>query len=349
MTWQQAWFASSTTGWLAGRSCQAASGAQPSLPPVCTGVILKTTTGGESWQLQYRGPVDIVQLQFAGTADGWALGDEGQGCPNSSCRSVLLRTRDGGGQWSSIATPLRYLSALAFTSPASGWLIGADCAEGQGAAACPLKLLRTDDDGVTWQVVALPATGMVTSLGFSHPSSSDGWVVVTDAVPGAAHLLVSHDAGKGWRVLPDPENGFTQALFFRTSREGWLLIGGQPGAGNQEKKLFFTSNGGESWTERAQTPLLGQQGIRQPGGLLMGGYVGQVFFSTAAQGWIASPRGGLLHSSDGGRHWSAVALDRGRSFEQVHFLNVQLGWALRLRKLWVTRDGGNVWQPVPLP
>ena len=246
-------------------------------------------------------------------------------------------------------TPLRHLSALAFVSPASGWLIGTDCTEKQDTARCPLKLLRTNDGGATWQIVALPVTGTVTSLGFSHPSSSDGWVVVTHAVPGGIHLLVSYNAGKSWRVLLDPGNGFTQALFFRTPREGWLLVGSQPGAGNQEKKLFYTSNGGERWTELAQTPRFGPQGIRQPGGLLMSGYVGQLFFSTATQGWIASPRGGLLHSHDGGRTWSAMALDRGRSFEEVHFLNAQLGWALRLRKLWMTRDGGSTWQPVPLP
>jgi photosystem II stability/assembly factor-like uncharacterized protein len=85
-------------------------------------------------------------------------------------------------------------------------------------------------------------------------------------------------------ALPVP-NG---SLDFITPAEGWML-GSQNSDFQAPKELFYTTDGGQSWTSLAQG--------------LMGN---QVYFTDPLNGWIAS--GGyadspLLRTTDGGVTW----------------------------------------------
>jgi photosystem II stability/assembly factor-like uncharacterized protein len=265
-----------------------------------------------------------------------------------------MGTTDGGQHWEDVYTTPLALVQLAFTGASEGWLLGGQCSQPNSDSACAWQLLKTSDGGRSWRASPLPVrSGYIAgsyATDLAHPTVADGWVAVTTGGLGKATLLASHDGGKSWQTLPDPGVDFQQRLFFRTSQQGWLLAGGGPGAGNQTKELFGTSDGARTWTRLAWTRGMGERGEPGDHGLPLGGYVGQVVFSSAQDGWIASPRGPLLHSVDAGKTWQPAPI-AANFFVDVQFADARLGWALSTAPagLWATDDGGQTWHAVTLP
>lgn len=259
-----------------------------------------------------------------------------------------MGTDDGGRHWTDLSTtPLR-LVELAFTSPSQGWLLALRCGDANQAGPCAAHVLVTADSGHTWRDTMLPLQARDVDL--SHPTATDGWVAASLGAPSQPPLIASHDSGRAWQPLPNPGPGFEQRVFFRDAKQGWLLAGGEPGAGAQMKELFGTVDGGHTWTKLAWTGGFGQPGSVGTGGLPAGGYVGQVVFPTAQDGWIASPRGALLHSADGGKTWHPAAIDA-HFFSAVGFVTAQVGWAVSVEgpAVWLTGDAGRTWRAGALP
>lgn len=351
----QLWLANATQGWLTGVRCQEESPATPDAnqnvptpaPARCQGLIESTSDGGKTWHEQYQGDVQPSAIQFVGTQTGWMIGAKGAQCLDDNCPSALLRTTDGGAHWTSIYTTWLRLTDVDFTSPTEGWLLGQACATNENRSDCPWHLLVTDDGGETWRDSVVSIQGYI--LDVDHPTTWDGWITAS-TVAGGAQIIATHDDGRTWQALPDPSPklAWDQLLFFRTPKEGWLLATGQPAAGSQMKELYGTTDGGRTWTRLATTGVITDQQTAKPHGLPLGGYAGPMVFSTASNGWIASPRGGLLHSTDGGKTWDAPTVPD-HYFVGVHFADSDHGWALSLHGLWATSDGGKNWHQVALP
>jgi photosystem II stability/assembly factor-like uncharacterized protein len=79
---------------------------------------------------------------------------------------------------------------------------------------------------------------------------------------------------------------------------------GQPGAGQQEKALYRTRDGGKTW--RACAAAVTWPRMRVHGGLSTSGYAGAPDFAPNGFGVLAMFRGALYVSRDGGLHWSTV-------------------------------------------
>ncbi|HVC33044.1 MAG TPA: hypothetical protein VNL16_05995 [Chloroflexota bacterium] len=348
------WLTDAQHGWLTGVSCQQPltpprrAGAAPPPQPLCQGVIEGTNDGGQIWHEAYRGEVQVGQIQFVGFQAGWAIGEKGATCPDLSCPNVLLQTTDRGAHWTEAYTTRLTDPTVAFTSPTAGWLLGQSCG-GNLPTGCVGHLLATTDGGQTWHEVTLPERSP--ALAFAHPTAADGWLAVSHDRASAAHLLVTHDGGRTWRTLPEPAGnlGFAQTLFFRTPSDGWLLAAGQPAAGSQQKQVYQTTDGGVSWTKRAASAAWGQAGSKDQG-IPTGGYVGPMLFTTDQDGWIASPRGSLLHSTDAGQTWQPATISS-NSFSDVSFASPSVGWALSGEGpgLWATGDGGKSWRELREP
>ena len=150
---------------------------------------------------------------------------------------------------------------------------------------------------------------------------------------------------------------YGQAIFFLTPEKGWLLVGGQPSAGNQPKELFSTTDGGMTWTHLSGSlsrPLSGGEGE-----LGTAGYIGTLIFTSDQEGWLALAHVALMHTTDGGKHWTAslsAAEDRGDPSTAVHFVDARRGWTMtdyylptKRQTLWTTSDGGAIWQELSLP
>lgn len=77
-----------------------------------------------------------------------------------------------------------------------------------------------------------------------------------------------------------------------------------------------------------------------------------VSFVDEREGWAVGHGGVVLHTADGGRHWTLQRsdLERDQPLLAVHFFDARHGVAVGLWSLvLVTQDGGGSWQSVTLP
>lgn len=348
------WFLDSKTGWLSASSCRKQPrptpdqfGNKPELPPpVCKPAFYGTTDGGHSWQLLYHGPV--AAFRFASPSLGVALNNGGS-CPKGPCRGQILRTTDGGRTWKQTYQPILSLGNLTIVG-GEPWLVGNDCDRSTPRASCTSYLLRSSDGGAMWTQTTLPVSGGGYLL-MSRPTQQDAWLVAND-------LMVTHDGGATWESLPGSPVGFEgreEEVFFLTTQQGWLLVGGQPGAGNQAKELFRTSDGGTTWVHASGS--LQHPGIYVPGELSSGGYVGRMVFTSSNEGSIDMGRYGILHTVDGGHTWGLAFGPDDPPPLGLQFVDGQHGFALdyypairgQQPSLITTSDGGATWQKLPLP
>jgi photosystem II stability/assembly factor-like uncharacterized protein len=168
--------------------------------------------------------------------------------------------------------------------------------------------------------------------------------VVTDNHLALA-LLATRNGGRTWQRRPSP---CAQAVAFGalvdlvTPQLGWLVCLGQPGAGNQEKAVFRTRDGGATW--------------RPAGGRIDSyGYPEGIAVAADGFGLLWESRGTLYATRDGGAHWQAeprVArreIDFGRGAAAfpggIGFVLLGHGGGLSARLL-ETRDGGRRWSVV---
>lgn len=111
------YFIDENTGWIAGNciapmECQTNTGA--------TGVVLRTTNGGNTWQVQeIIGGYDFGSIMFINNNEGWVSG------------FGMFQTHDGGNSWQAVkaVTPLEepnggWLPSIYFLNDSHGWASG---------------------------------------------------------------------------------------------------------------------------------------------------------------------------------------------------------------------------------
>ena len=97
------------------------------------GIILKTTDGGKTWEVN-RHPTHIGSAVYFINPDvGYIAGDPAWG-------GVIMMTKDGGENWDYYYPSSPHLNDIVFIDDSTGWAIGA-----RGF------LLHTRDGGSTWQ------------------------------------------------------------------------------------------------------------------------------------------------------------------------------------------------------
>ena len=121
----------------------------------------------------------------------------------------------------------------------------------------------------------------------------------------------------------------------------------QPGAGNQEKSVYASSDGGRSWRMLVNVPLTSRSR-----GLSSYGYPQGISFTPQGYGLLWESRGFLYLTRDGGRHWRklgvvAPEVDFGVS---AVMLSGTHAFVLLSRdgkyRLLATKDGGRGWSVV---
>ncbi|TLM98103.1 MAG: hypothetical protein FDZ75_03130, partial [Actinobacteria bacterium] len=142
-------FVTTDTGWAAGRS----------------GVILKTTDGGNAWQFLDGGVYrDWSAISFASTSTGWVTGDRG----------TVKHTTDGGSTWTtqtvSTSATLRSVASL---DALRAIVVG----DASGGAA---TLRFTTNGGTTWSSGTTTVTASLYSAAF--PSGTLAWAVGANGV-----------------------------------------------------------------------------------------------------------------------------------------------------------------------
>ncbi|MEP6944847.1 MAG: YCF48-related protein [Acidobacteriota bacterium] len=73
-----------------------------------------------------------------------------------------------------------------------------------------------------------------------------------------------------------------------------------------------------------------------------------VFFTSANRGFVAGDGGYLASTNDAGRTWTKYPLNTTEDINEIYFRNDENGYLVAGKLLFITRDGGQTWQPTQI-
>ncbi|MHB1585350.1 MAG: WD40/YVTN/BNR-like repeat-containing protein [Acidimicrobiales bacterium] len=271
----------------------------------------------------------------------------------------VWRTVDGGLRWSAVlpASPTPPYWAPSSSGPSSSgmvrpaylaavgssiWVLGARTCQPADATqpTCQMGILASDDRGTTWTALPLPSA-FAGLFAVARSGTRDAALVVgtTTGNTGPTRLVTTADGGRTWSSAGGPPcTGLTpDSLAFVGHGLVALCEGGT--IRTWQRQLWATTDGGRTW-------------------VLWGSRTG-VEGSTAAAGsdeivadrgtlWLATSKGALLRSDDGGRRWTSILVAKGATAGvQLLFAGARHGWYVAYGVgLWRTSGGGAHWRAV---
>jgi len=273
-------FTSSERGWIAGDN----------------GFLASTTNGGKTWtKYPLNATEDINEIYFRNEDNGYLVAGR-----------KLFITRDAGRTWLETrifragefgnGTP-EFLS-IRFSDKKRGYVIGSVLRRVRDEdVVVDSLLMRTEDEGETWQRMQVPTKTELFHMDFN--GKSHGWIVGDGGV-----ILATTDEGRTWTKQ---SSGTTMALYnvdFRDDDEGYVV--GKSGT------ILRTENGGLTWERPAAS-------VKET---LM-----RVDFADDKNGWIVGYSGNILRSSDKGRTWTREEIGT-REHLYGLYMDKKYGWAV---------------------
>jgi photosystem II stability/assembly factor-like uncharacterized protein len=295
-------------------------------PPVRPALVYRTADGGRTWLKMPTPGESYVTGAFRSPEEGWLL-TEVTGFGNLNAQ----HTTDGGATWQAVGQasfdPYKSFGftfgtasrSLVFADSQHGWLIPSTYTD----ATTP-QLLATRDGGRTWQGLSLPLPPSVTGQVAANAPTifGDGTGVLPVTVrtaaqkpqgpepPSTVYVYTTADGGLTWGV-PHPlfPTGSAQAREtvvgiggiwdFMDAKHWWVTnqtgTGGGPWA--PRPHLLVTADGGQTWKTYDNSPN-----------------ISDLVFVSPTIGWaedqtpslFAGNINGLIHTTDGGAHWTRV-------------------------------------------
>jgi hypothetical protein len=330
-------FLSRSTGWLLAEPW-CASCAHPD----GTVLLRKTTDGGLTWFAVPAPPAPpadmynpspspdaVGRVLFTTSRDGWAFGPG------------LWRTTNGGATWRRVPVP----GPVADVVVAGGRMLLATRA-GSPADSVRVRVYTAALGEDDWRAVA----GTVLT-GFGGPSLAvsgrTGYLLVTGPYPSRPVLVAGPVTGSApWRPLPEPcSPGWEWSTALAAAPGGWVFVGcgNEPGAGNQLKTAYLSSDGGQHWSQAASPPF--------------GGYLSSAAMTTAGTIFLSGGRMDIYLSGNRGRGWyESPSLAGANGMANAGFslvgapvtgtFGVAVQEGVSTRQVWLTSDGGLRWTPV---
>lgn len=201
-----------------------------------------------------------------------------------------------------------------------GWAVG-----DQGT------ILRTEDGGRSWNLVAVNSSCSLRSVQFVD--EENGWAMGGQAVPMVgrtnAVILKTSDGGRTWKEMDGTLLPSVRGMQMANHRSGWAW--GAP-TQNFPSGIFSTEDAGYSWSNFP---------IKDPAPWRA--------VAKAGDGFVAITDQGLLGTLDGKRFHPANALGNNSEFRRVVFFDSEHGWAIGDRALASSDDAGKTWRNVTLP
>ncbi|HUC15407.1 MAG TPA: hypothetical protein VMS00_13230 [Acidimicrobiales bacterium] len=318
-------------------------GTSPCTSEPCTALVT-TANGSKAWAATTAPPApfasasspssgSVSQVLFANDSDGWVYGP------------TLLATYNGAESWTSVKLggPV-YLLA---TSAHEVYAVVGSCSP--SARNCPTPTLRLERAAVgsgVWH--AVPGVSGYGTSAVLRANGVNAWVSFPPKKTGAVMIWRSSNSGSTWQRLPNPCYQPSQAtdLAGMASPGGDLLFelcAGNPGAGQEGKSLWASTNGGISGHVVSKLPL---------GGLALG-----LAAPSSSDILVTAVSGAtfVYRSTNGGATWTTHSFaDGGAGLYNLAFATPSFGNAVEGSpvdgpnddRLLETSDGGATWSPV---
>jgi len=281
-----------------------------------TAYILKTTNGGDNWNIIFRGPTNTIggfnRVQFLNLNTGYV------------CGNFLRKTINGGTNWFPVNTSGIFPMNMHVLNEDTIWLVDSDGLVG--------GVFLTPNGGVNWfQQAAFnpnPSRIYMFDRNIGFVSASTGQI-----------LRMTTDGGSNWTTF-STAGAFTD-MFFADSLTGWKS--GVPGGPGQFRK---TTDGGYNWFDQTMpsggnivAPLIerfdniSRDTIWGVGAMILTG---------------SGIRGMVNRTINGGTNWLFQVPDTNININQynyIDFYNKLNGWAYPTisRGIHTTTGGDPIW------
>ncbi|HLF15371.1 MAG TPA: T9SS type A sorting domain-containing protein [Bacteroidota bacterium] len=313
-------------------------------PNLLSGLVVKTTDGGETWVEQLNvgnsfGPyLTFTDIEPHDSLLCWAI----------TSGSRVFRTTDGGNNWDNVS----YVPWLRKINSVNGSLL-------YGAGNNGV-LYRSGDGGLNWTSLSRGSTIELSDLSIVNDS-----VLVAS---GGDYLLKSTDGGNLWSEVDValPVGLFwINTVWFTDNLNGWIGCSYGGGSGG----IYRTTNGGLNWVNQTGT-VDGANGIfflnNVIGWFVSGGYIYRttdsgstwrirrvlsdiwltnIFFINPDSGWAGGYQG-IYRTIDGGLSWHRTdSSDVQYIIDDLVFVNSITGWFVTEQpsRIFRTDDGGMSW------
>jgi photosystem II stability/assembly factor-like uncharacterized protein len=228
-------------------------------------------------------------------------------------QSRIYKTTDSGAHWTLLFTnpdAKGFFDGIAFWDRHHGILAG-DPVDGHTV------VFTTGDGGERWQrQQTAPAAGSEGAFAASNTSLAlsgkhEVWLGTT-----AARVLHSKDNGRTWNAFPTPirNDGAGAGVFsvaFSDPMHGIAVGGDYTKAGDPQKNIAITADGGRSWSA--------------PTGQPPAGFRSAVAYVPDKKIWIATGTSGSDISLDNGATWKQFD---GVGYNAIGFASSAAGWAV---------------------
>jgi photosystem II stability/assembly factor-like uncharacterized protein len=174
-----------------------------------------------------------------------------------------------------------------------------------GWALSEHAVLRTIDGGIHWKNVSPPNITLTRNSIAEFSTASSVWLAIPQAQATSTQVLHTIDGGMTWQQST-LQAAFPRQITFIDAQHGWLLAGWrQTGGAAEAVSVFYTRDGGKSWTKVADALFAD---ATPPGHLPYGGQKTGINFLNASTGWVTGtvivPNLAWLYiTRDGGLSW----------------------------------------------
>ncbi|MEJ8306194.1 VPS10 domain-containing protein [Saccharibacillus sacchari] len=181
-----------------------------------------------------------------------------------------------------------------------------------GLTRSALRMYLTENNGKNW--TPLSPSEQVTFSNVPQyekevffTDTKHGWIVRSAGIADETLVLRTSDGGENWALATlGRTDELPAALYFSDNDRGWLLMSKTSStAGREDKTLYRTLDGGESWTAIMRTAS-GTQSSGSGNPLPEIGYLSGMYFESNGSGYATTLELGrptLYRTKDAGRNW----------------------------------------------